>query len=94
MPRTTLNDRARKARIREREVRRLRAQLSLLEQISPAQLQALQQAADAAEKGAPLSADSPYAADLIKMGVLRADEGKLILTKLGREYLEDLAETE
>ncbi len=94
MPRTTLNDRARKARIREREARRLRARLALLEHITPAQLQALQQAAEAAERGTPLLADSPYASDLVKMGVLRVAEGKLILTKLGREYLEDLAESE
>ncbi|MFQ3534801.1 MAG: hypothetical protein SNJ58_02900 [Aggregatilineales bacterium] len=94
MPRTTLNDRARKARIREREVRRLRAQLALLEHITPAQLQALQQAVEAAERGTPLLADSPYANDLVKMGVLRVAEGRLIPTKLGREYLEDLAESE
>ncbi|PJF30443.1 MAG: hypothetical protein CUN51_07940 [Candidatus Thermofonsia Clade 1 bacterium] len=94
MPRTTLNDRERKARIREREVRRLRAQLALLDDISEAQLRALHEAAAAAERGAPLSADSPYAKDLVKMGVLRIAEGKLVLTKLGKEYLEDLAEAE
>lgn len=94
MPRTTTSNRARKARIREREVRRLRFQLAMLENISPAQLKALQQAAEAAEKGTPLSADSAYASDLVKMGVLRVAEDKLVLTKLGKEYLEDLAELE
>ncbi|MBO9309205.1 MAG: hypothetical protein J7551_05420 [Chloroflexi bacterium] len=93
MPRTTVNDRARKARIREREIRRLRLQLARLERISPAQLQALQAVAAAAEQNATLAADAvPYAADLRKMGVVRIVEGKLVLSRLGKEYLEDLAE--
>ena len=93
MPRTTLNDRARKARIREREIRRLRLQLAKLEQISPEQLQALQSVAAAAERNAPLAVEAvPHADDLRKMGVVRVVDGKLVLSQLGREYLEDLAE--
>jgi len=93
MPRTTLNDRARKARIREREIRRLRLRLAKLEQISPEQLQALQSVAAAAERNAPLAAETvPHADDLRKMGVVRVVDGKLVLSQLGREYLEDLAE--
>ncbi|PJF37181.1 MAG: hypothetical protein CUN49_01595 [Candidatus Thermofonsia Clade 1 bacterium] len=85
----------RKARIREREQRRLRAQIARLEQISAAQLQALQQVAAAAEKGAPLAAeDVAYARDLRKMGAVRLVDGKLMLSRLGREYLEDLNKTE
>lgn len=95
MPRTTLNDRARKARIREREQRRLRLQLAKLENISQAQLQALQSVAAAAERNAPLAVEAvAHADDLRKMGVVRIVDGKLVLSQLGRMYLEDLAEGE
>ncbi len=95
MPRTTINDRARKARIRQREARRLRVQLNQIDAMPAAHMQALQQVAEAAEKGAPLTAEGvAYAADLLKMGVVRTIDGKLVPSLLGREVLADAAETE
>lgn len=95
MPRTTINDRARKARIRAREARRLRARINQIDKMSDAHMQALQQVAEAAEKGAPLTAEGvAYAADLLKMGVVRNVDGSLVPSLLGKEVLADAAETE
>jgi hypothetical protein len=95
MPRTTINDRARKARIREREARRLRARINQIDVMPDAQMQALQQVVEAAEKGAPLAAESvAAAADLLRMGVIRNVDGKLVPSQLGKEVLADAAEAE
>ncbi|MCE7948783.1 MAG: hypothetical protein DYG88_15280 [Chloroflexi bacterium CFX4] len=95
MPRTTINDRARKARIRDREARRMRARINQIDAMPAAHMQALQQVAEAAEKGAPLAAESVAAAPaLLNMGVIRNVEGKLVPSLLGKEVLADAAEAE
>jgi hypothetical protein len=89
MPRTTLNDRARKARIREREGRALREQIEKLENISPDQLATLRKIEAAMNKGDfPTTEQIPNWRELRGMGVVRMREGRVILTAVGGDVLD------
>lgn len=89
MPRTTIGDRARKARIRQRELSRLRKQLQKLEGITAAQIKALRKVQQAMEAGDPLQATAVADwRDLREMGVVREFDGLLVLTAIGSDVLD------
>lgn len=89
-PRTTLHDLNRKARIRERELARTHHQMYLLERINDEQKARLKKLVAAGAKGQPVKA-SPESdwRDLRDMGVIRVEDGAVILTTLGREVAAD-----
>jgi hypothetical protein len=89
MPRTTIGDRARKARIRQRELSRLRKQLQKLEAITPAQIKTLRKVQQAMDAGDPLQSTAvPDWRDLREMGVVREFDGLLVLTTIGSDVLD------
>src|SRR5262249_17871646 len=89
-PRTTLGDRARKARIREREYRQELRKFRKLESITPEQKSLLKKISEAQAGGTPMkTSDLPNWRDLRAMGVVREKVEKsihlVILTALGVE---------
>ena len=93
-PRTTLGDRARKARIREREYRHEIQKFKKLESITTKQVNLLKKIGDAETAGAPLTtADVADWRVLRSMGVVREKVQKpnrlVILTALGTQVLVD-----
>jgi hypothetical protein len=89
MPRTTIANRLRKSRIRQREVSRLRRQIENLDAITDAQIATLKKLQKAMEKGAPLQVASLADwQDLHAMGVVREVDGAAILTSVGVDVLE------
>jgi hypothetical protein len=89
MPRTTLDDRRRKLRIRKQEFAALRRQMQKLDTISDAQIATLRKLESAMEAGKLLSTqDIPDWRDLRAMGTLREKDGMLILTTVGAEVIE------
>lgn len=94
MHHTTIGDRNRKARIRQREVTRLRRQIEKLDGITEAQIATLTKLHKAMEKGAPLQVASLADwKDLHAMGVVREVSGAAILTSIGVDVLESEAES-
>ncbi len=86
MARTTLRDRARKSRVREREYRQAALRMRKLENISDAQVATLKKikAAEASQK--PVKADSVSDwHDLKDRGAVREQDGILVLTSLGAQ---------
>ncbi len=88
MTRNTVGDRARKARIREREYRQAAARLRKLDNITDEQLASLNKIKAAEVKSTPLKAtavsDWP---DLKAMGVVKEQDGELVLTSMGAQVV-------
>lgn len=89
-PHTTLSDRARKSRIREREYRQETRKFRKLESITPEQIKLLKQIGEAETAGAPMkTTDLANWRELRAMGVVREKVEKpnrfVILTALGAE---------
>jgi hypothetical protein len=83
-PRTTLADRSRKARIREREARELHLKIRQLEQITDDQVAALKKIKAAEVKGKPVKATSVEGWESLRdMGAVKEQEGALVLTSIG-----------
>jgi len=88
MARTTLNDLARKARIREREYRQMNMKLRKLDNITPEQVATLQKIKAAEVKNKPLKASAVENwLDLRAMGAVRENEGNLVLSSLGAQVV-------
>ncbi len=89
MPRTTIADRARKARIRARESIHMRKQMEKLETITKKQIAVLRKLDEAMENGEPLktAAVSDWR-DLYAMGVVRVEEDMVLVTSLGMDVLD------
>ena len=88
MARTTLNDLARKARIREREYRQMTMKLRKLDNITEEQLATLKKIKAAEVKNKPLkSASVENWQDLRAMGAVRENEGNLILSSIGAQVV-------
>src|SRR5215831_16413884 len=84
MARTTFKDRARKARIREREHRASMLQIRKLDAITDEQIETLKKIKAAEARHKPMRADSVAdLADLKAMGVLSEHEGHVTLTSTG-----------
>ncbi len=86
MARTTLRDRARKSRVREREQRQMALRMRKLENISEAQLATLKKikAAEASQKPVQAKSVADWQ-DLREMGAVREQDGALVLTSLGAQ---------
>src|SRR5690349_15315835 len=86
MARTTIDDRARKARIREREFRQAASRLRKLDNITDDQLGVLRKIKAAEVKGKPLKASSieDWRA-LREMGAVKEEDGNLVLTSIGAQ---------
>lgn len=89
-PHTTLSDRARKARIREREYRQEALKFRKLESITPEQIKLLKKISEAETAGAPMkTTDLSNWRDLRAMGVVREKTEKpnhfVVLTALGAQ---------
>ena len=86
MARTTMNDRARKARIREREFRQQMTRLRKLDNITDEQIAALKKIKAAEAKGKPVKATSvgDWMA-LREMGAVKEQDGNLVLTSIGAQ---------
>ncbi len=86
MARTTKDDRARKARIREREFRQQTMRLRKLDNITDDQIAVLRKIRAAEAKGKPVKASSvdDWRA-LREMGAVKEDEGNLVLTSIGAQ---------
>ena len=86
MPRTTLNDRARKARIREREYRLAARRLRKLDAITDAQIATLKKikAAEGSNKPVKAAAVADWL-DLREMGAVKEQDGNLVLTAVGAQ---------
>ena len=88
MHHNTIADRARKTRIREREQRRLAAQLRKLDNITDTQLDTLKKIKAAEVKEKPMKATSVSDwNDLRVMGAVREEEGVLVLTAIGAQVV-------
>jgi hypothetical protein len=85
MHHNTIDDRARKSRIREREYRQFTARLRKLDNITEEQLAVLKKIKAAEAKNKPLKSKSVENwRDLRAMGVVKeSDEGTLVLTSMG-----------
>jgi len=84
MARTTMKDRARKARIREREFRAASRQMRKLDNITDAQIETLKQLKTAEASGKPVNVSSiANWEELHAMGTVKEHEGILILTSTG-----------
>jgi hypothetical protein len=84
MARTTLRDKNRKARIREREHRQLQTSLRMLDNITDDQIAAIKKIKAAEAKGKPVKATSiENWEDLRAMGVVKEQDGALVLTANG-----------
>jgi hypothetical protein len=86
MARNTKNDRARKARIREREYRQQAMRLRKLDNITDDQLAVLHKIRAAEAKGKPVKASAveDWRA-LREMGAVKEQEGALVLTSIGAQ---------
>ena len=82
----TLQDRARKARIREREFRDSSRRLRKLDAITDEQINTLKQikASEAASKPV-LASNVPDWRDLREMGAVREVDGNLVLSSIGAQ---------
>ena len=88
MTRNTVGDRARKARIREREYRQAAARLRKLDNITDDQLASLKKIKAAEVKNKPLKATSVADwHDLHAMGVVKEQDGALVLTSMGAQVV-------
>ncbi len=86
MARTTLNDRARKARIREREYRQLAMRIRKLDAITDEQVATLRKIKAAEVKHKPVKASTiPDWRELREMGAVKEQDGVLTLTSVGAE---------
>jgi hypothetical protein len=84
MPHTTLGDRARKSRIREREYRQQAMRLRKLEHITEAQIAVLKKIKATEGKKRLIKASSVEDwHELREMGVVKEQDGVLVLTALG-----------
>jgi hypothetical protein len=86
MARTTIDDRARKARIREREYRQQMARIRKLDNITDEQIAVLRKIKAAEAKGKPIKASSveDWRA-LREMGAVKEQDGSLVLTSVGAQ---------
>ncbi len=84
MARTTMDDRARKARIREREYRQQTMRLRKLDNITDEQIAVLRKIRTAEAKGKPIKSSSveDWRA-LREMGAVKEQDGNLVLTDIG-----------
>ncbi len=84
MARTTMDDRARKARIREREYRQQAMRLRKLDNITDDQIAVLRKIRAAEAKGKPIKSSSveDWRA-LREMGAVKEQDGNLVLTDIG-----------
>jgi hypothetical protein len=90
MPRTTLDDRARKSRIREREHRKLIHQISQAENMSAEQKSTLQSILAGTARNEPVKVTAVANwRELRQMGVVREKDGVLMLTTLGTTAISD-----
>jgi hypothetical protein len=88
MPRTTLKDRQRKSRIREREQRQYARRLRKLDQITDEQIATLKKIKAAEAKNKPIKTDDvPDWAELREMGTVKTQEGNLVLTSVGAQVV-------
>lgn len=92
MPRTTIKDRMRKNRIREREWRRKQQYMLAIDKLTEAEFKVVMDALikinEKAEDGAPMAASKvANAAQLMSLGLVRETEGKLVPTEIGRQAL-------
>ena len=84
MARTTLRDKNRKARIREREHRQMQTSLRMLDNITDDQIAAIKKIKAAEAKGKPVKATSiENWEELRTMGVVKEQDGALVLTANG-----------
>lgn len=92
MPRTTIDNRARKRRINRQAFNRLRRQMEALNNMSEADFATLQKDLKkleaAMEKGESLkTTDLPNWRELRTLGVIREKDGDLLLTAVGSDVL-------
>jgi hypothetical protein len=88
MPRTTLKDRERKSRIREREQRQLARRLRNLDEITDEQIATLKKIKAAEAKTKPIKiSDVPDWMALREMGAVREQEGIIVLTSIGTQVV-------
>ncbi|GAB4545829.1 MAG: hypothetical protein OHK0023_04720 [Anaerolineae bacterium] len=92
MPRTTIKDRMRKNRIREREWRLKQQYMLAIDKLTEEEfkrvMDTLIKINEKAENGAPQAANQvANAAQLLSLGLVRQTEGKLIPTEIGRQAL-------
>ncbi len=86
MARTTLRDRARKSRVREREQRQMAMRLWKLNNITEVQLATLQKIKASEATSKPVKAKSVADwQELREMGAVREQDGILVLTSLGAQ---------
>lgn len=86
MARTTLADRARKTRIREREHRRTQLMLIRLDNITDEQIAVLKKIKAAEASGKTVASTSVADWQILKqMGTVRDQEGVLVLTSIGAQ---------
>jgi len=86
MARTTIDDRARKSRIRERENRQQNARMRKLDNITDEQIAILQKIKAAEAKAKPIKASTveDWLA-LRAMGAVKEQDGDLVLTSIGAQ---------
>lgn len=98
MPRTTLNDRARKSRIRERELMQLRRYELKLNALGDAEFKELCATLEKLDKAEtddkPFTVETfPQWKELSKLGVaFKTRDGKVLVSSIGRDIMEAGAE--
>ena len=93
MPRTTIDNRARKARIRERELRKLQRQLDLIDALTEEQFSelvaTLRKIEEGMKSGRLLKATAVSNwRDLRSMGLVREVDGEIVLSAMGGDVLD------
>ena len=90
MARTTLDDRARKSRIRERESRNMATALRKLDNITDEQIATLQKIKAAEVANKPITASTvPDWRELRAMGAVRESDGVLVLSMIGNQVVSE-----
>jgi hypothetical protein len=90
MARTTLDDRARKSRIRERESRNMATALRKLDDITDEQIAILQTIKAAEATNTPVMASTiPDWRELRAMGAVREQDGVLVLSMIGNQVVSE-----
>jgi hypothetical protein len=93
MPRTTIDNRARKARIRARETRKLHRQLDMIDALTEEQFNelvaTLRKVEAGMESGKLLKTTAvPNWRDLRAMGLVREVDGEIVLSAMGGDVLD------
>jgi hypothetical protein len=90
MARTTLDNRARKSRIRERESRNMATALRKLDNITDEQLATLQRIKAAEATNTPVMASTIADwRELRAMGAVREQDGVLVLSSIGNQVVSE-----